>query len=49
MCLGILFLALFAEGFFRVIGMIPPFMGIDVDVMQEIIDNVKEEVLKVLS
>ena len=49
MCLGILFLALFAEGFFRVIGMIPPFMGIDVDVMQEIIDNVKEEVLKSLS
>ena len=35
MCLGIIFLALFAEGFFRVIGMIPPFMGIDVDMMQE--------------
>ena len=42
------FLALFAEGFFRVIGMIPPFMGIDVDMMQDIIDRVKEEVLNVL-
>ena len=49
MCLGIIFLALFAEGFFRVIGMIPPFMGIDVNLMQDIIDNVKEEVIKVLS
>jgi len=49
MCLGIVFLALFAEGFFRVIGMIPPFMGIDVNLMQDVIDNVKEEVIKVLS
>ena len=49
MCLGIIFLALFAEGFFRVIGMIPPFMGIDVDMMQDIIDRVKEEVINVLS
>jgi len=48
MCLGIIFLALFAEGFFRVIGMIPPFMGINVDMMQDIIDKVKEEVLNVV-
>ena len=48
MCLGIIFLALFAEGFFRVIGMIPPFMGIDVDMMQDLIDRVKEEVLNVI-
>ncbi len=48
MCLGIIFLALFAEGFFRVIGMIPPFMGIDVNMMQDIIDRVREEVFKVL-
>lgn len=46
--LGILFLALFADGFFRVIGMIPPFMGIDVNVISEVIDRVKEEVIKVL-
>ena len=49
MCLGIVFLALFAEGFFRIIGMIPPFMGINVDMMQDIIDKVREEVLNVLS
>jgi predicted nucleic acid-binding Zn ribbon protein len=40
MFLGITFLALFVDGFFRVIGMIPPFMGIDVNILHEIIDRV---------
>jgi len=47
--LGICFLALFSEGFFRVIGMIPPFMGINVNMMQDIIDKVRDEVVKTLS
>jgi len=47
--LGICFLALFSEGFFRVIGMIPPFLGIDVNMMQDIIDKVRDEVIKTLS
>ena len=46
--LGIIFLALFVDGFFRVIGMIPPFMGIDVNILHEVIDRVKEEVFRVL-
>ena len=46
--LGICFLALFSEGFFRVIGMIPPFLGIDVNMMQDIIDKVRDEVLQSL-
>jgi len=49
MILGIIFLALFAEGFFRVMGMIPPFLGIDASVIQDIVDRVKEEVLRTLS
>ena len=48
MFLGITFLALFVDGFFRVIGMIPPFMGIDVNILHEVIDKVREEVFKVL-
>ena len=48
MTLGIIFLALFADGFFRVIGMIPPFLGIDVSILSEVIDRVKEEVFRVL-
>jgi len=47
--LGICFLALFSEGFFRVIGMIPPFLGIDVNMMQDIIDKARDEVIKTLS
>jgi len=46
--LGIMFLALFVDGFFRVIGMIPPFMGIDVNIIQEVIDRVKGEIFQVL-
>ena len=42
MCLGLVFIALFAEGFFRVIGMIPPFMGIDVSLIKDIVEKVKE-------
>ena len=34
---------------FRVMGMIPPFMGIDVSVVQTIIDNIKEDLVKSLS
>ena len=45
MVLGLTFLALFVDGFMRVIGMIPPFLGIDVNIMSEVADNVREEVL----
>jgi len=48
MFLGIIFLALFVDGFFRVIGMIPPFLGIDVNILHEVIDRVREEVFRVL-
>lgn len=41
MTLGIIFLALFAEGFFRVIGMIPPFLGIDVNIIKEIVEKLQ--------
>jgi len=43
MTLGIIFIALFSEGFFRVIGMIPPFMGIDVNIIHKIVEQVKSE------
>lgn len=45
MVLGLAFLALFVDGFMRVIGMVPPFLGIDVNIMSEVADNVREEVL----
>tara|TARA_B100000035_G_C20989008_1_gene549296 strand:+ start:1081 stop:1353 length:273 start_codon:yes stop_codon:yes gene_type:complete len=49
MVLGFLFIALFTDGFFRVIGEIPPFMGIDVDILKDVVERTKDEVLKALS
>jgi len=48
MCLGILFLAAFVDGFLRAIGVIPPFMNIDINLMNQVIDKVKEEVIRVI-
>lgn len=48
MVLGLTFLALFVDGFMRVIGMVPPFLGIDVNIMSVVADNVREEVLNSL-
>jgi hypothetical protein len=46
MALGFAFIALFADGLFRVLGLIPPFMGIDVSVVQDVVDKLKDEVLR---
>ena len=48
MVLGFVFLAVFAEGFFRMIGFIPPFMGIDINIVGEIADKVKEQILPLI-
>jgi hypothetical protein len=34
--LGFVFMGAFADGLFRVLGFIPPFMGIDVNIIPEI-------------
>ena len=34
--LGFVFMGAFADGLFRVLGVIPPFMGIDVNIIPEI-------------
>jgi hypothetical protein len=49
MVLGFVFLALFAEGFFRMIGFIPPFLGIDINIVGEIADKVKEQILPLIT
>ena len=48
MVLGFIFMALFADGLFRVLGLIPPFMGLDVNIIQDVVDAIKEEVVKQL-
>ena len=44
MTLGILFLAAFTDGFLRAIGVIPPFMNIDINIMNQVIDAVTDKV-----
>tara|TARA_B100000900_G_C20544976_1_gene702124 strand:+ start:513 stop:869 length:357 start_codon:yes stop_codon:yes gene_type:complete len=46
MALGFTFLALFVDGLFRVLGLIPPFMGLDVNIIQDVVDKLKDEALK---
>tara|TARA_B000000532_G_scaffold188983_1_gene154997 strand:+ start:574 stop:900 length:327 start_codon:yes stop_codon:yes gene_type:complete len=45
MALGFAFIALFADGLFRTLGLIPPFMGIDVSIVQDVVDKLKDELL----
>ena len=48
MVLGFTFMALFADGLFRTLGLIPPFMGIDVSIVQDVVEAIKEQVVNQL-
>ena len=39
--LGFLCLALFVDGLLRILGIIPPFLGLDVNIIDQIVDKVK--------
>ena len=43
--LGLICLALFVDGLLRILGIIPPFMDLDVNVIDDIIDKVESDVL----
>ena len=45
MILGFTALALFVDGLLRLLGIIPPFMEIDIDVLDKIVDRVEGDVL----
>ena len=45
MVLGFIFMALFADGLFRTLGLIPPFLGIDVSIVQDVVEAIKEQVV----
>ena len=44
MMLGFIFMALFVDGLLRVLGVIPPFLNIDINVIDEIIGKVKAQI-----
>ena len=45
MMLGFICLALFVDGLLRILGIIPPFMDLDVNVIDDIIDKVESDVM----
>ena len=45
MILGFTALALFVDGLLRLLGIIPPFMHIDIDVLDKIVERVEGDVL----
>ena len=45
MILGFTTLALFVDGLLRMLGIIPPFMDIDVNILERIIDRVEVDVI----
>ena len=45
MILGFTALALFLDGLLRILGIIPPFAGLDVNVIDEIVDKVEKDIM----
>ena len=45
MILGFTALALFVDGLLRLLGIIPPFMGIDIDLLDRIVERVEVDVI----
>ena len=46
MILGFTALALFVDGLLRILGIIPPFMDIDVNVVDDIIERVESDIIR---
>ena len=45
MILGLICLALFLDGLLRILGIIPPFMDLDVNVIDDVIEKVAEDIM----
>ncbi len=49
MILGFTCLALFLDGLLRILGIIPPFMDLDVNVIDQIVERVETEIVPYIS
>ena len=45
MILGFICLALFVDGLLRILGIIPPFMDLDVNVIDDITEKIEQDIL----
>jgi len=48
MILGFTCLALFVDGLLRILGIIPPFMDLDVNVIDDVIDKVESDMMPLI-
>jgi len=48
MILGLICLALFVDGLLRILGIVPPFMDLDVNVIDDIIDTVESDIMPLI-
>ena len=49
MILGMICLALFVDGLLRILGIIPPFMDLDVSIVDEVVERVERDVLPLVN
>ena len=48
MILGLIALALFLDGLLRILGIIPPFMDLDVGIIDEIVERVESDMIPLI-
>ena len=48
MILGLICLALFVDGLLRILGIIPPFMDLDVSIVDEIVERVENDIMPLI-
>ena len=48
MILGLICLALFLDGLLRILGIVPPFMDLDVNVIDDVIDKVESDLMPII-
>ena len=48
MILGFTTLALFVDGLLRLLGVTPPFLGIDIDILDKIVDKVESDIVPLI-
>ena len=46
--LGFICLALFLDGLLRILGIIPPFMDLDVSILDDVVEKVEEDIMPMI-
>ena len=49
MILGLIALSLFVDGLLRILGIIPPFMDLDVSILDKVVERVEKDIIPYIS